>query len=350
MTASPQPRKVWPMLLAAAVVIGLLFWFLPILLPFILGAIFAYLMNPLLNMMLPYVKYRGVASFVLVMAMLAVLTLVLVFSVPPLLEEAGKLLSKGPKVLTSLMNNQILPWFEYYGIGTNPQALMERLGNYLEKGLQVGGQLVGKLAFSAFAVMDFLTLVFITPMVAFYLLRDWPKVLESIKNTLPASRQQPVVETVREMDTALAGFLRGQLLVCLILGIFYGTGFTLTGLQMGFALGLLLGALGFIPVLGGVIGTLLVIGVALIQFQFNDVTPYIGLAVVFALGSMLENAILTPKLVGDRVGLHPVWVIFALLAGGQVAGFVGMLVAMPMAAVLGVLLPKALHWWQRKAA
>jgi predicted PurR-regulated permease PerM len=184
------------------------------------------------------------------------------------------------------------------------------------------------------AAANTLSLLVITPVVAFYLLRDWDRIARTVDGWLPRA-QAPTLRTLaREVDRTLAGFLRGQGTVCLLLGVFYALGLSLVGLDFGLVIGLLAGLLSFIPFVGSIVGLFLSVGLAVLQF--DDWLPVAIVAGVFFVGQGLEGYVLTPRLVGRSVGLHPVWVIFAILAGGALFGFVGVLLAVPVAAVVGV--------------
>jgi predicted PurR-regulated permease PerM len=174
----------------------------------------------------------------------------------------------------------------------------------------------------------------ITPVVAFYLLRDWDRIVIQIDSWLPRRYAETIREQVRAVDATLAGFLRGQGTVCLILAVYYGLGLSLAGLDFGLVIGLVAGLLSFVPYVGAIVGLLLSVGLALVQF--DAWMPIAIVAAVFILGQVVEGNFLTPKLVGESVGLHPVWIIFALLAGSALFGFVGLLLAIPATAVVGV--------------
>jgi predicted PurR-regulated permease PerM len=183
-------------------------------------------------------------------------------------------------------------------------------------------------------LINLVSLLVITPVVAFYLLRDWDRIVIQIDSWLPRRYAETIREQVRAVDATLAGFLRGQGTVCLILAIYYGLGLSLAGLDFGLVIGLVAGLLSFVPYVGAIVGLLLSVGLALVQF--DAWLPIAIVAAVFILGQVVEGNFLTPKLVGESVGLHPVWIIFALLAGGTLFGFVGLLLAIPAAAVIGV--------------
>ena len=184
-------------------------------------------------------------------------------------------------------------------------------------------------------------------MVAFYLLRDWDLIVTKIDIWLPRNHAPIIRKQINEIDRILAAFVRGQMTVCIILGLFYGISLSLIGLDFGFLVGFMTGLLAFIPYFGMLLG--LVVGLGIAIFQFTDWLPVLGVAAVFLVGQVLEGNFITPKLVGDRVGLHPVWIIFALLAGGTLFGFVGILVAVPVAAATGVLIRFALAQYMGSA-
>jgi predicted PurR-regulated permease PerM len=191
------------------------------------------------------------------------------------------------------------------------------------------------LVTGSLAVFNVLSLVFITPVVTFYLLRDWKTVTRLVDSWLPRAHAETIRTQLRAIDVTLAGFVRGQAMVCVALASFYGLGLTVVGLDLGLVVGLAAGLGSFIPYFGTVSGFVVGLGLAVAQSQ--DWTLAAMVAGVFVVGNLLEGNILAPKLVGEKIGLHPVWVIFALLAGGALFGFLGILLALPVTAVIGVL-------------
>ena len=185
------------------------------------------------------------------------------------------------------------------------------------------------------AITNLLSLVLITPIVAFYLLRDWDRLVRTISGWLPQAQGPVIREQAGLIDRTLASFVRGQGSVCLVLMVYYGTALSLAGLDFGIVVGIFVGGISFIPFVGAILGGVLSISLAAIQFP--DWQPIVIVGVIFVIGQVLEGNVLTPKLVGDAVGLHPVWVIFALLAGGTLFGFVGVLLSLPVAAIIGVI-------------
>jgi predicted PurR-regulated permease PerM len=196
--------------------------------------------------------------------------------------------------------------------------------------------MVGGIISHGLEVVNLLTLLAVTPLVAFYLLRDWPKVVAEVDGWLPRAHAETIRTQLREIDRVLAGFARGQIVVCLSLATFYAVALSLVGLDFGLTIGLVAGLVSFVPYLGFGVGLASSVGVAVYQYwpQWGHVLVVLG---IFLLGQSLTDYVLTPRLVGTKVGLHPLWVIFAVFAGGTLFGFAGMLFAVPMCAVIGVL-------------
>jgi predicted PurR-regulated permease PerM len=197
------------------------------------------------------------------------------------------------------------------------------------------GNLLSQIWGGGVALLNLVSLLVITPIVMFYLLRDWDSIVETVEDWLPRRLAPVIREKTIEIDEVLSGFLRGQFSVCLLLGALYAIGLTLVGLDFGLIIGFITGLISFVPYFGMLIGFAVGLGVAIAQF--SDWQPIAMVAGVFVVGQFLEGNFITPKLVGDRIGLHPAWIIFALLAGGALFGFTGILLAVPAAAVIGVL-------------
>jgi predicted PurR-regulated permease PerM len=200
----------------------------------------------------------------------------------------------------------------------------------------LGTAFLGKVWSGGTAVLAVFSLLIITPVVAFYFIVDWPRIVASLERLVPRSQHDTVVKLARETDAAIAGFVRGQTLVCVVLGILYAVALSAVGLNFGLLIGLLSGLISFIPYVGSITGFVLATGIALAQFWPDWM--WIGLVIViFFTGQFIEGNILVPKLVGDSIGLHPLWLMFALFAFGYLFGFLGLLLAVPMAAAVGVL-------------
>ncbi len=255
-------------------------------------------------------------------------------------DELQSLIVKAPQFAVQAVQ-RVQPMIEPLRskLGLSPLGLHDlqaEATQWAGQALGLAGSVAGRLAQRGVAVINLLGLLFLTPVVTFYLLRDWEKVLAAIDGALPLDHAGTIRTLAREANAAVAGYLRGQALVCLCLATLYGAGLSAVGLQFGFVIGLIAGLLSFIPFVGTLVGATLSIGMALAQFP-PDWFGVAKVAAVFLAGHLLEGNVLSPKLVGDRVGLHPVWIMFALLAGGSLFGFVGVLIAVPVAAIVGVI-------------
>jgi len=229
-------------------------------------------------------------------------------------------------------------WLSTLGLGESLSSdqIQKSVGDFVAQGAQWLVNGVKSLVSGGAAVFGFLSLLIITPVVAFYILIDWDRMIAEIDNWLPLDHRDRLRSIAREINHALAGFIRGQSLVCMFLGLWYALGLTLIGLEFGFLIGVLAGILSFVPYVGSLTALVLSLGVALVQGWPNLKLFFMALGVVGS-GQFLEGYVLSPKLVGESIGLHPVWLMFALLAFGELFGFVGLVVAVPTAAVIGVL-------------
>jgi len=316
----------------------LLVIFRGVLLPFVLGMAIAYFLDPVADRL----QARGfsrtlAASFILFMFFLATV-LACIAVVPPLQAQIVGLLRTLPDMIESL-RGRLQPLAEQFWEGLSEEQaaeLRDAAGGYAAGAVKWFGGLLSGLWSGGVALLDILSLFVITPVVAFYLLRDWDRIVAHVDSLLPQKSAPTIRRLAAEIDRMMASFLRGQATVCLILGVFYAVGLTLTGLKFGLLIGLGAGFVSFIPYVGATSGFLVGMGVALVQF--SDWLPIAMVGLVFVLGQVLESYFLTPKLVGDSIGLHPVWLLFALMAGGSLLGFTGVLVAVPVAAALGVLI------------
>jgi predicted PurR-regulated permease PerM len=226
-------------------------------------------------------------------------------------------------------------------LGDEAAFIQENVGTLVKQGASWIGTVLSGVWASGQALLSILSLLVITPVVAFYLLLDWDRMVAKVDNLLPRDHRDAIHGILVDIDTAVAGFVRGQGTLCLVLGLFYGISLTLAGLNFGLLIGLFAGFISFIPYVGSITGLILSVGVALVQF-WPDWIPVAIVAGIFFAGQFLEGNILQPKLVGERVGLHPVWVMFALFAFGALFGFTGLLVAVPAAAAIGVVVRFAL--------
>jgi len=323
-------------LVGLIIFIALLYLLRSVLLPFVAGMAVAYFMDPLCDSLERKGLSRTLATSLVTLLFVLLSALALLLLVPALVGQLTELLAQVPALVEALRNLAI-KLLESLQTRVDPE-IFERLRAYVSENM---GMVFGwvtdalkALISGGVAIANLVSLIFITPVVAFYLLRDWDRIMARMDSWLPLRQADDIRQLVREVDERLAGFLRGQGMVCLILGVFYAAALSLAGLKFGLLVGMLAGLLTFIPYVGSIVGLVLSVGLAL--FQFDDWVRVLIVAVIFFVGQALEGNFLTPKLVGERVGLHPVWVIFGLLAGGALLGFVGMLLALPVTAIIGV--------------
>nr|WP_306266355.1 AI-2E family transporter [Pararhizobium sp. IMCC3301] len=331
-------------LAALAVLIVFLYLFRGILLPFVAGMGLAYCLDPLADWFERRGFSRMMATIVILILFLIVFVLALVIIIPLLGAQTANFIERLPTLVTQLqarISEINAGWLERL-MGEDRTAVQQSFSEFLKEG---AGWLTGLLRSvwsGGQAILDIAGLFIVTPVVAFYLLYDWDRMMAKVNSWLPRDNAEVIRTLANEINTALAGFIRGQGLVCLLLGGFYAIGLSLAGLNFGLLIGILAGLLSFIPYVGSITGFLLSIGVALVQF-WPDYLNIALVAAIFAAGQFLEGNILQPRLVGRSVGLHPVWLMFALFAFGSLFGFVGLLVAVPLAAAVGVLVRFALR-------
>jgi predicted PurR-regulated permease PerM len=332
---------IWSAALAALIAV---MWLLSaILLPFIAGLVLAYFLDPVADALERYGLPRLAATGLILLTAIFILTTALVILVPVLNEQLARFADDLPSLIESLVArfDEFAPlWMKELvaNSGANVQ------GSITEVAGKAAGWIVSLLSSilsGGMALVNLLSLMVVTPIVAFYLLVVWDSMIAKVDSWLPRDHADVLRQLARQIDAAMAGFIRGQGSVCLLLGAFYAVALSLAGLKFGLAIGLLAGFLTFIPYAGALIGGVLAIGVGLVQF-WPDYVSILMIAGIFALGQFIEGNFLSPKLVGKSVGLHPVWLMFALFAFGYVFGFVGLLLAVPMAAAAGVLVRFAL--------
>ena len=326
---------------ALAVAVCWLLWLLaPILTPFVLAALLAWLGDPLVDKLQRAGRSRNVAVALVFTAMALLVVLALVLLVPTIEDQIHTLVRSMPKYQAWFMQTA-LPWVEdrsgleltrWLDLG----SLVELVRGNWERAGGVATTLLGYMSRSGFALLGLVANVALLPVITFFFLRDWDLLVARVASMVPRDHLATVSRLAQESSDVLGGFLRGQFLVMLILGVMYGAGLWGVGLDLGILIGIIAGLLTFVPYLGPASGILLGCIAALVQF--GDWQHVAGVLVVFGIGQVIESYWLTPQLVGDRIGLHPVAVIFAVLAGGQLFGFLGMLLALPVAAIVNVLL------------
>jgi len=317
----------------------LLYLLAPILLPFISGALLAYLGDPLVDR-LEKLKISRTFAVVIVFFILFLLILPLVLFLVPLIESQVKLLfEKVPEYIDWLMLNLEPTLQETFGFNI-PALEVSQLKETVSEQFSSAGNffkgLIRTVTHSGFVVAGWAANLFLIPVISFYLLRDWDKLVKYIHDLLPRNIEPTITYLTKESDNVLGAFLRGQMMVMLALGTIYAIGLKLIGLEFSLLIGMLAGILSFIPYMGLVVG-IIVAGIAVI-LQTHDPLNLLWVALVFGAAQMVEGMLLTPVLVGDRIGLHPVAVIFAVLAGGQLFGFFGILLALPVFAVIAVIM------------
>ncbi|MBL1420200.1 MAG: AI-2E family transporter [Alphaproteobacteria bacterium] len=331
---------------SVAFVIFLIFLniFSSIMLPFVAGMAIAYFLDPLADKLEVWGCNRMWATTIIMSLFSLFFILALLLIVPLLFSQLTQLLQEIPtyiEKLQTLVETKGQQWFgdiynEYFPNSSASGELSKQVSNIAGKLASIGTALIGTIWSGGMAVFSFLSLIIVTPVVAFYLLNDWDRMLARIGDWIPLNHKATVFALARDMSSVLSGFIRGQGSVCLILGVFYAICLSLAGLNFGLVIGIIAGIISFIPFVGAIIGLVLSVGLALVQF-WPDFFHIGVIAAIFAAGQFLEGNILTPKLVGKHIGLHPVWLMFALFAFGVLFGFVGLLLAVPIAAMIGVL-------------
>ncbi|QDZ00979.1 AI-2E family transporter [Nitratireductor mangrovi] len=338
LAAASFRRQVIFWLLAAALLVVFLLVFSSILLPFVAGMVLAYFLDPVADRLESYGLSRLAATIVILIGFVLAFVLALMVIVPILATQLAGFAAKLPEYLSqlqSLVTNFDPAWLERT-LGVDSQELREALSALISQGASFLTGLFQSLWSSGLALINIAGLLVVTPVVAFYMLLDWDRMVEKVDSWVPREHVDTVRQIATDINTATAGFLRGQGTLCLILGVIYAVGLTLVGLNFGLLIGLIAGLISFIPYIGSLVGLALSLGVAFVQF-WPDWVMIVAVAVIFFGGQFIEGNILQPKLVGKSVGLHPVWLMFALFAFGSLFGFVGLLIAVPAAAAVAVL-------------
>ena len=336
---SPAIRRQLIFWLATLAAIILFLWvFRAILLPFVAGMALAYFLDPVADKLEKWGASRLVATSIILFLFVMVFILSLMVIVPVLANQMSGLIERLPSYISrlqALVATSDSTWLNRL-MGEGGQTIQENLDGLVKEGAGWLSAVLQQLWSSGKALVDVLSLFLITPVVAFYLLYDWDRMVSEVDGWLPRDHRETIREIIGDIDNVIAGFVRGQGTLCLILGLFYAIGLTVAGLNFGLLIGLFAGFVSFIPYVGSLLGLVLSVGVALVQF-WPDWTMIAVIAGIFAVGQFFEGNILQPKLVGTSIGLHPVWLMFALLAFASLLGFTGMLIAVPVAAAIGVL-------------
>ncbi|MEO0751789.1 MAG: AI-2E family transporter [Pseudomonadota bacterium] len=323
----------------ATVVFLVLMWALGnVILPFVLGMAIAYFLDPVADRLENMGLSRALSVTVITLVVVLVFILMALLVIPTLVNQAINLFKIAPELLNRLQDVLVERFPQLIDEGSTIRQSLAALGETIQS---KGAQFLEAALASVGSLINVVVLLVIVPVVAFYLLYDWDRMVAEIDDLLPRDHAPTIRQLARDIDNTLASFIRGMGTVCLLLGTYYAIALMLVGLQFGLVVGAVAGLVTFIPYLGAIVGGALAIGLALFQFWGDWVS--IGLVTgVFVLGQVMEGNVLTPKLVGSSVGLHPVWLIFSLSVFGALFGFVGMLVAVPVAAAIGVLVRFAL--------
>jgi predicted PurR-regulated permease PerM len=324
-------------------VLAAVLWLLhDILLPFVAGIALAYVLAPLADRVERLGMNRTVAALLIVSVLVVALIALILLLVPLLLQQGVALISNIPgyfKRIKELIVDPNLTWLNWLGAaetGKSASDLVGQVATWLlsfSYSLWTGGK----------ALVSFASVLIVMPVVTFYLIRDWHAMIDRVDNWVPVHQRDTVRQLGREIDAAIGGFLRGQFGVCLVLGCYYAIGLMLVGLDFALLIGLIAGVITFVPYIGSMTGLMIAVSVAIAQF-WPDWKRIMLVVAIFLIGQFIEGNVVSPKFVGERVGLHPVWLIFAMFAFGYLFGFVGLLIAVPLGAAIAVLL----RFWLRQ--
>lgn len=356
MLALPVRDQVKYWSLASVGVLGVIWVLGDVMLPFILAMAVAYMLDPVADRLESFGLSRVLATVVITASAAFVFILIALLVVPTLSRQATDLVASVPQFIEDFQKLLTARFPEILDDKSQLHQSLLQIGETIQSR---GGELLSTAIGSVMSIFNVMMVLFLVPVITFYLLLDWDHMVAEVDELLPRDHAPVLRRLAREIDQTLASFIRGQGTVCLILGVFYAAALMLAGLKFGLVTGAIAGALTFIPYVGALVGGVLSIGLALFQFwggtevidgqTVTEATDWvrIGLVVgIFALGQFFEGNILTPKLVGSSIGLHPVWLIFSLTAFGTLFGFVGMLIAVPVAAAIGVVTRFALEQYQ----
>jgi predicted PurR-regulated permease PerM len=329
----------------ALIALILVFWILhEVMLPFVAGIALAYFLSPVADRLERLGVDRLVATLIILLIFLFVFVIVAITLVPILSSQLFGFIQRLPQYIIRLQELLITPenkeWLQRL-LGDRLPDLQKSVGDLVSQGASWLGTFLTSLWSGGRALISVFSIVIVTPVVAAYMLIDWPKAVRRIDSWLPRKNRETIRQLARDMDNAVAGFVRGQASVALILGAFYSVSLTAIGLSFGLLIGVIAGLLTFVPYVGSLFGLVVATGVAVVQF-WPDYNWIVVAASVFLVGQFVEGYILSPKLVGESIGLHPVWLMFALFAFGYLFGFVGLMLAVPLAAATGVLVRFAL--------
>ncbi len=337
-----QQLRIWFVALLALI---LCLWLLgDIMLPFVVGLVMAYFLDPVADKLEKWGLSRLAATVIILVFSIVVFALLVLLIAPMLGDQIGRFAERLPGYVTTLValfNDAAPDWLKTM-LQRGNLSLPNSASDIAAKAASWLGTVIGSIWSGGLAIVNLISLLVVTPIVIFYMLNDWDRMVAKVDSWLPREHVDTIRGLARQIDEAMAGFIRGQGTVCLALGIFYAIALISVGLNFGLLIGLAAGLISFVPYVGSIVGGIMSIGMALVQF-WPDWISVVMVAAIFALGQFLEGNFLSPKLVGHRIGLHPVWLMFALFAFGYLFGFVGLLLAVPLAAAAGVLVRFALN-------
>ncbi|MGF7157765.1 AI-2E family transporter [Bartonella heixiaziensis] len=326
-----------------------MFVFGSILLPFVAGIVLAYFLNPIVQLLEKVGIRRVFGTILITLFIIIIFVASLIILIPIISWQIQQFVSDGLPVYINRIQTFFVEhdfdWVRRY-FGSDPNEFQSNIKGLLGQSSDFITSLLNSLLKSGKSIVNIVSLFVVAPVVAFYMLLDWPRMVTAVDSLIPRDHLETVRSIFHEMDRAIAGFVRGQGTACLILGGYYAIGLSITGLNFGLLIGMLIGLISFIPYIGTMSGFVLSVGVAWVQFYPNNWGSIVVVMVIFLIGQFIEGYILQPKLVGSSVGLHPVWLMFALFAFSSLFGFTGMLVAVPAAAAVGVLVRFALHTYR----
>lgn len=333
----------------AIIVFFLFVWaFKSILLPFILGAAIAYLLNPVVEFLALKGIGRTTAAVVILGSFFLVIGALMGVSIPILSREIVGFINDAPVYMARLW--ELVQPYQVKVQNILGHQISDQLQTALQdnigKALKVGQGVAVKIFNGSMVLVDFITILVLTPITAFYMMREWPSITQWVYDLVPRNHVQTVQGLLQAIDGKIAGFVRGQITICMLLGLIYAVALSLAGLNYGFVIGIATGVLSIIPYVGSSLGLVVSLVVAGLQSDWSAV--YIGvIAAIFITGQLIEGNVITPKLMGESVGIHALWIIFALMAGGALFGLVGMMLAIPVAAVVGVLVQFAIDRYKQ---
>ncbi len=332
---------------ALALFFAFVWMFKPVLTPFILGIAIAYLLEPLVRLLHKIGIKRWLASLIMLILFFVLLSLIIAFVGPPAYRELSELIREIPEYSKALISMSI-PYIEMMQakLGFNGMDQFKTLlQDNSDKIFKTGTGVLAGLATGGQLFMSFVTIMILSPIVAFFMMREWPKATAYVEGLYPERHAATIKDLLKKIDVKIAGFVRGQLMVAFVLGLVYAIVLSIAGLNYGFLIGIGAGLVGIIPLVGSTLG--LIVSVVVAWLQSGGELSFVGMiAAIFVVGQILEGNVLSPKLIGDSVGLHPLWILFALMAGGSLYGIAGMLLAVPVTASAGVLIGYAIEQYK----